>query len=108
MQNTPRRRLSKTLLTIEPRRRLSKTLLTIDTRGSNSIETVFSIAICRQLDDKWQSKTVSNEFYLRSSSVLEFSIAYYPGCDYAACNNVLGFQTVKISLSIAKKMFFCY
>ena len=66
---------------------------------------MFSIAICRQIGDKWQSKTVSNEFYLRSSSVLEFSIAYDPVCDYAACNNVLDFQTLKISLSIAKIVF---
>ena len=50
-------------------------------------------------------ETVSNEFYLRSSSVLEFSIAYYPVCDYAACNNVLDFQTLKIALSIANIVF---
>ena len=33
-------------------------LLTIDERGSKMQETVFSIAICRQLGDKWQSKTL--------------------------------------------------
>ena len=39
-----------------------------------SLETVFSIAICRQSGDNWQSKTlVSNEFYQRSSIVLTFS-----------------------------------
>ena len=27
-----------------------------------SLETVFSIVICRQSGDKWQSKTVSNDF----------------------------------------------
>ena len=27
-----------------------------------------------------------NEFYLRSSTILEFSIAAYPMCDYAACH----------------------
>ena len=47
MQNTPGRRLSKTLLTIEE-------------RGSKLDRTVFSIAICHQSGDKWQSKTVSN------------------------------------------------
>ena len=36
----------------------SKSLLTIDERGSKSLETVFLIAICRQLGDKWQSKTL--------------------------------------------------
>ena len=33
-------------------RRQPKTLLTIDERGSKSLETVFLIAICRQLGDK--------------------------------------------------------
>ena len=41
-----------------------------------SIETVFSIAICRQCGDKWQSKTLFlSIFDLRSSIVLAFSIA---------------------------------
>ena len=40
-----------------------------------SIEIVFSIAICRQWGDKWQSKTLFLlNFYLRSSIVLAFSI----------------------------------
>ena len=39
-----------------PGRRQSKTLLTINEQGS--LETVFLIAICLQLDDKWQSKTL--------------------------------------------------
>ena len=47
---------------------------------------MFSIVICRQSGDKWQSKTVSNEFYLPSSTVLEFSIDTYPVCDYDACH----------------------
>ena len=38
-----------------------------------SLETMFSIA-----GDKWQSKTVSNDFVLRSSIVLTFLIAAYP------------------------------
>ena len=44
-----------------------------------SLETMFSIAICRQSDDKWQSKTLFlSIFDLRSSMVLTFSIAAYP------------------------------
>ena len=38
-----------------------------------SLETAFSIAICRQLGDKWQSKTpFITIFDLRSSIVLRF------------------------------------
>ena len=60
---------------------LSKTLLTIDERGSKSLDTVFSIAICRQLGDKLQSKTpLLAIFDLRSSIVLTFPIAAYPVC----------------------------
>ena len=44
-----------------------------------SIETVFSIAFCRQCGDKWQSKTLFlTIFDLRSSIVVAFSIAAYP------------------------------
>ena len=43
-----------------------------------SIEAVFSIAICRQCGDKWQSKTLFlTIFDLRSSIVFAFSIAPY-------------------------------
>ena len=43
-----------------------------------SIEAVFSIAICRQCGDKWQSKTLFlTIFDLRSSIVFTFSIAAY-------------------------------
>ena len=60
-------------------RRQSKTILTIDERGSKSLETLFSIAICRHLGDKWQSKTLFLAIlYLRSSIVLTFSIVAYP------------------------------
>ena len=45
-----------------------------------SLETVLLIAICHQSGDKWQSKTVSNDFYLGSSIVLTFSIAAYLVC----------------------------
>ena len=48
-------------------RRQSNTLLPIDERGSKIAKSVFSIAICRQLGDKWQSKNVFN--YFRSSFV---------------------------------------
>ena len=64
---------------ITPDRRQSKTLSTIVEHGSKSLETVFSIAICRQYGDKWQSKTLFLLIFdLRSSIVLEFSIAAYP------------------------------
>ena len=44
-----------------------------------SIETVFSIVICRQCGDKWQSNTLFlTIFDQRSSIVLALSIAAYP------------------------------
>ena len=43
---------------------------------------MFSIPICCQSGDQWQSKTVSNDFYLRLSIVLTFSIAAYPVCKF--------------------------
>ena len=46
---------------VSPKRRRSKTLLKIDERGLKMLETVFSIAICRQFGDKLQSKTVSSD-----------------------------------------------
>ena len=60
-------------------RRQSKTLFTIDERSSKPLEAVFSIAICRQSGDKWQSKTMflTTIFDLRSAIVLTFSIAAY-------------------------------
>ena len=46
-------------LLLTPDRRQSKTHLTIDERESKkTLETVFSIAICRQSGDKWHSKTL--------------------------------------------------
>ena len=60
-------------------RRQSKTLLKSTNAEQKSTETVFSIAICRQSGDKWQSKTLLlTIFDLRSSIVLTFSIAAYP------------------------------
>ena len=44
-----------------------------------SLETVFSIVICRQSGDKWQSKTLFlTIFDLRSAIVPTFSIVAYP------------------------------
>ena len=44
-----------------------------------SLETVFSIAICRQSGDKWQSKTLFRTiFYLRSSIVLTLAFRLPP------------------------------
>ena len=46
-----------------------------------SLESMFSIAICRHTGDKWQSKTLFlTIFDLRSSIVLMFSIAAHPVC----------------------------
>ena len=46
-----------------------------------SLETVFSIAICRQSRGKWQSKTLLLMILdIRSSIVLTFSIAAYLRC----------------------------
>ena len=54
-------------------------LVTIDGRGSKFVRTVFSIAICRQLGDKWKSKTLFLTILdLCSSVLLTFSIAAYP------------------------------
>ena len=54
-----------------PGRQQSKTLLTIDEHAQKLLETVFFIDICRQLGDKWQSKTL----YLTFLIVLTFLIA---------------------------------
>ena len=46
-----------------------------------SLETVFSITICRQSGDKWQSKTLFLTISdLHLSMVLTFSIAAYQVC----------------------------
>ena len=46
-----------------------------------SIETVFSIPICRHTGDKWESKTLFLLIFdLRSWIVFVFSIAAYPVC----------------------------
>ena len=71
----------KLLLFPTPDRGQSNMLSTMTKIGQKSIETVFSIAICRQCDDKWQSKTLFlTIFDICSSIVLVFSIATYPFC----------------------------
>ena len=63
-----------------PGRRQSKKLSTIDERGSKIDRNSFSIAICRQCGDKWQSKTLFlTIFDLRSSIVLAFFDCRLPG-----------------------------
>ena len=66
---------------ITPGRRQSKTLLTIDKRGSyiarNSVFDCHLSPIGRQMAIE---NSVSNDFYLRSSIVLTFSIATYLVC----------------------------
>ena len=64
-----------------PDMRQSKKLLTIDEHGLKSLERMFSIAICRQLGDKWQLKTLFLEMFdVLCSIVLTFSIAANPVC----------------------------
>ena len=47
-------------------------------RDQKLLETVFSMAICHQLGDKWQSKTMFLRIFdLSSSIVLTFSIVAY-------------------------------
>ena len=66
---------------LTPGRRQSKTLLKSMNAGQKSLETMFSIAICRRSGDKGQSKTLFlTIFDLRSSIGLTFSIAAYPVC----------------------------
>ena len=58
---------------------------------------MFSIAICRQLGDKCQSKTLLlTIFDLRSSKVLTFSTAAYPMWDPDSCilQNLILFEFV--------------
>ena len=57
-----------------------------------SIETVFSIVICRLLGDKLAiENSVSNDFYLRSSIVFAFSIAVFPVWYQALRHNIRKF-----------------
>ena len=66
---------------------------------------MFSIAICRQSGDKWQSKTLFlASFDLRSSIVLTFSIAAYQ----VWCLTILGkiFPTQSVFRSTLKELWF--
>ena len=57
----------------------SQTLILSKKVDQKLIETVFSIAICRLIGDKWQSKTLFlTIFDLLLSIVLTFLIAVYP------------------------------
>ena len=64
---------------LTPGRRQSKTPILSRNVDQKSIETLFSIAICRPTGDKWQSKTLFlSIFDPRSSIVGDVSIAAYP------------------------------
>ena len=56
---------------------LFKTFLTIEERGSKTIETVFSFAICRQYGNKWLSKTLFLMIFDRSTLVDSIHNATY-------------------------------
>ena len=67
-------------------------LLQSMTADQKSLETVFSIAICRQSGDKCQSKTLFlTIFDLHSWIVLTFSIAAYPVCSGDFCHLLITF-----------------
>ena len=58
------------------------TLILSTNTDQKSLETVFSIAICRQFGDKWQLKTqLLTIFYLCLSIVLTFLIVANPCLD---------------------------
>ena len=55
---------------LTPDRRQSKTLILLTSVDQKSLKTKFSIAICRQIGDNWQSKTLFlSIFYPRSSII---------------------------------------
>ena len=62
-----------------PDRRQSKTLILSTNVDQKLLETEILIAIRRPTGDKWQSKTLSLEFFIRVHRLLRtFSIAAYP------------------------------
>ena len=62
-----------------PDMRQSKTLILSTNADQKSLETEFSIAICRPTCDKWQSKTLFLACFDRVRRLLRaFSIATYP------------------------------
>ena len=56
--------LVKICINITPGRRKSKTLIPLRNVDKKSLETEFSIAICRLTGDKWQSKTLFLAIFL--------------------------------------------
>ena len=65
---------------LTPGRRQSKKVTLSTNVDQNSLETEFWIAICRQSDDKWQSKTLFLAiFYPRSSIVKSVFDCRLPG-----------------------------
>ena len=70
----------KNIVFIFPCRRQSKMILTIDEHGSKLARN-FSIVICHQSGDKWQSETLFLPiFYLRLLIISMFSIPAYLMC----------------------------
>ena len=53
-------------------RRQSKTSILLRNVDQKSIETVFSIAICRPTGDKWQSKTLFLSIFDPRSSIVDY------------------------------------
>ena len=71
-------------------RQQSKTLLLSTNTDQTSLETeVFFIAICRQLGDKWQSKTLFLAFFNQCLSIVKsaFECRLYPVCKYHVLSN---------------------
>ena len=58
-------------LFITPGRRQSKTPILSRNLDQNSLETEFSIAICRHTGDKWQSKTLVLSIFDPRSSIVD-------------------------------------
>ena len=56
---------------ITPGRQQSKAPILSRNIDHKSIETVFSIAICRPTGDKWQSKTLFLSIFYRHSSIVD-------------------------------------
>ena len=68
------------MLNITPRRRQSKTSILSTNEYQKSLETEFSIVICRQLGDKWPSKTLFLAIFdPRSSTVKSVFDCRLPG-----------------------------
>ena len=77
-----------------PDRRQSKTLILSTNVGQNSLETEFSIAICRPTGDKWQSKTLFLAIFYPRSSIVK-SVC---DCRLSGVVTVILYRTVKCIL----------